>query len=170
MEQRRASVRNGMFNTEVLEGGSGPPVLYLHGVRTVQAWDQFLTSLAERYHVIAPRHPGFGESSGSDQLLDLFDLIYYYLDFLDGEGLRGLPLIGQNLGGMFAAELAAVQPDRFSRLVLISPFGLWNPEHPVADFYSMTPQELAAASYHDAGSPAAQAAAQAPDEDESYVA
>ncbi|HZU76187.1 MAG TPA: alpha/beta hydrolase [Dehalococcoidia bacterium] len=169
MPVRTVAVNGGQFQTEVIEEGSGAPLLYLHGVQGVQDAEPFLTRLGRQRRVIAPRHPGFGESTGSEHLQDIHDLIYYYLDFLDATGLRDLPIAGHSLGGMIAAELAAVQPERFSHLVLIAPFGLWNPDHPVADFFSMTPRELAQATYHDPGSPAAQAAAQAPEEHEAYV-
>ena len=168
MNEKKVAVRGGMFNTDVLEFGSGPPVLFLHGAGGVMA-DRFLETLAQQYQVIAPRHPGFGESSGTEHLLDIYDLIYYYLDFLDAANLRNLPLIGHSLGGMFAAELAAVQPERFTKLALIAPVGLWNAQYPVADFFSMTPAELSEAVYHDPESPIAKAAAQAPEEDEAYV-
>jgi pimeloyl-ACP methyl ester carboxylesterase len=140
----------------------------LHGEWGRQ-WDDFLGALAAERRVIAPCHPGFGETTGTDQLLDLPDLIYYYLDFLDALDLRGLPLVGHGLGGMLAAELAAVQPERFSRLVLIGPLGLWNPAYPVLDFFAAAPDELAAATYHDPESPVARAAAAVPAEGEPYV-
>lgn len=168
MEQRLVSVRDGQFEIEVFEGGSGDPVLFLHGFGGPR-WDPFLERLAARYRVIAPAHPGFGKSTGNDHLLDLHDLIYYYLDFLDRLELRDIPLIGHCLGGMIAAELAAVQPERFSRLVLIAPLGLWNPAYPVLDFFVATPKELAAALYHDAESPAAIVAATVPTEGQEMI-
>jgi len=168
MEEKTVAVRGGDFQTQVLEAGTGDPLLFLHGSTDLQP-NPFLDALAARYRVVAPRHPGYGKSTGSEQLLDIHDLIYYYLDFLDAEGLRGLPLIGHSLGAMFAAELAAVQPDRFSKLVLIAPFGLWNPEYPVADFFAMTPRQLAPAMYYDAESPAAAAAAAVPSESDGYI-
>jgi pimeloyl-ACP methyl ester carboxylesterase len=169
MQAKSVPIHGGIFQTEVWEQGNGNPLLYLHGVAGVESSEVFLNRLAEQYHVIAPKHPGFGGSSGSENLLDLHDLIYYYLDFLDTMGLRDLPVVGHSLGAMFAAELAAVQPERFNKLVLMAPFGLWNPEYPVADFFSMTPKELAAATYHDPSSPVATVAAQAPEDNEAYI-
>ena len=169
METVTVDVRNGMFQTELVKDGSGPPLLFLHGAGGYMP-DPFLEALAANYTVYAPKHPGFGESTGDDHLLDLPDLVYYYLDFLDATGLRDLPLIGHSLGGMFAAELAAVQPERFSKLVLIASVGLWNPEYPVLDFFIAGPNELAEAMFHDTSSPAAQAMATLPDSDEARIA
>jgi pimeloyl-ACP methyl ester carboxylesterase len=170
MHMRKVAVRGGMFETELIEDGQGQPLLFLHGVQGVQPGDPLITRLAERYHVIAPRLPGFGESSGSENLNDLHDLIYYELDLLDTLGLRDIPVIGHSLGGMVAAELAAVQPERISKLVLIAPMGLWNPSYPVADFFAMSPKALAAATYHDPDSTVAQMASRPPEDNEAYIA
>lgn len=169
MERRTIDVRNRMFHTALLEGGSGSTVLYLHGLNGL-AQDRFLNLLSDTHHVIAPWHPGFGDSTGSENLTDLNDLLYYYLDFLDAEGLRDVPVVAHSLGAMFALELAAMQPDRFSKLVLMEPLGLWNPEHPVADVFAVTPGELAALTYADANSDTARAAATVPQEPDAFVA
>ncbi len=168
VKRRTVPVRKNLFAADVIEAGAGPALLFLHG-EMGRNWDDFLDRLAATRRVIAPCHPGYGDSTGTEHLLDLHDLIYYYLDFLDAANLRGLPLIGHGLGGMFAAELAAVQPDRFSRLVLIAPFGLWNPAYPVLDFFAADPPDLARATYHDPESAVAVAAAEAPSEGEPYV-
>ena len=161
MNQRRVDVRDGQFAIEVNEAGQGAPLLFLHS-ELGPRWTPFHDRLAEAWHVIAPSHPGFGASSGGEQLHDVHDLIYYYLDFLDRLALRDLPLVGHGLGGMFAAELAAVQPERFPSLVLVAPFGLWLPHAPTLDYFAASPPELAAALYYDQSSPAAVAAAASP--------
>lgn len=170
MTERNVAVRGGMFETEIIEVGTGQPLLFLHGWTGVKTRDPLLTRLAERYRVIAPRMPGFGGSTGTEHLLDLHDLLYYELDLLDNLGLRDLPVIGHSLGGMIAAELAAIQPERFTAQVLIAPMGLWNPAHPVADFFAMSPPQLAAAMYHDLASPTAEAASRPPEDNDAYIA
>ncbi len=168
MEKRTVAIRNGMFQTEVFEAGSGSPLLFLHSEFNLEP-NEFHAELAKSFKVIAPRHPGFGESSGTDHLLDLHDLLYYYLDFLDAENLRNLPVVGHGLGGMFAAELAALQPDRFSKLVLIAPYGLWDANTPAYDIFATTPKELAARLFVDAAAPGAVAIAEAPSDQERFI-
>jgi pimeloyl-ACP methyl ester carboxylesterase len=168
VEQRTVAVRGGDFQIDLLASGAGPPLLYLHS-EWGRPWDAFLGSLAESYRVLAPSHPGVGNSTGTERLQDLTDLIYYYLDFLDSLELRNLPLVGHGLGGMIAAELAAVQPERFSRLVLIAPLGLWNPAYPVLDFFATEPADLGRALFHDPESPIAQAATAIPTDNDAYV-
>ncbi|MDZ7728108.1 MAG: alpha/beta hydrolase [Dehalococcoidia bacterium] len=158
MEEKTVSVRGGMFNIEVLEGGSGPTLLYLHGEQGILETG-FLEELAKSYHVVAPKHPGYGDSTGDDYLADLHDMLYYYLDFMDALDIREAILAGHGLGAMFAAELAAIQPERFTWTVLIAPFGLWNAEYPVLDFFIEGPDGLRKASFHDPESEAAQSMA-----------
>ncbi len=161
MKEYSLPVRNGEFDVDVLEGGDGPPLLYLHGIGGLE-WDPFLERLASSHRVIAPRTPGFGGSTGSETLSDIHDLVYFYLDLLDALNLRDLPIAGHSLGGMIAAELAAVQPERFTSVVLIAPLGLWDPEHPVLDFFSVAPAELAQAMYFDQESEPAKSLASTP--------
>lgn len=163
------ALREGLFQVELREAGSGAPLLFLHSEWGPPA-PELVDALADGLRVLLPSHPGFGATTGTEQLHDLPDLLYYYLDLLDALDLRDLPLVGHGLGGMIAAELAALQPERFSRLVLIAPLGLWNDAYPVLDFFAATPVELAAALYHDPESPAAKARAAVPPEDEGYLA
>ena len=156
MASRSVSVRNGQFAADVLEAGSGAPLVYLHGIAGLRDDDPFVAALAKAGHrVIAPRHPGFGGSTGDDEIVDQSDLLYYYLDLLDALDLRGVPLVGHSLGGMFAAELAALQPERYTKVALIAPFGLWDPENPVLDYFVASPAEQAAALFNDPQSDAA---------------
>jgi pimeloyl-ACP methyl ester carboxylesterase len=173
MPQRTISVHDGRFSTPLLELGAGPPLLYLHGtwpLDLAEGGSPFLRALAERFRVVAPIMPGFGDSGGNDHLVDLFDLLYYELDLLDALELANLPLVGHSLGGMVAAELAALQPQRFSRLVLIGPLGLWSEDHPVPDFFTYSPPEIAAALFANPELPPARALAEPPAEGDEMIA
>ncbi|MBV9323990.1 MAG: alpha/beta hydrolase [Chloroflexi bacterium] len=169
METSNVAVRDGAFEVELRQAGAGDHVVWLHG-EAGPSWNGFHDALARQYHVLAPSHPGYSTSTGGDQLDDIHDAIYFYLDLLDALDLRQATLVGHGLGGMFAAELAAVQPARFSHLVLVDPFGLWLPEAPTLDYFVLPPAELAQALYHDPNSPAAQATARAPEGQEALIA
>ena len=159
MSESQIAVADGRFNIAVREEGSGPPLLFLHGVSGLQ-WNAVLDDLAARHRVIAPRHPGFGDASQAE-LDDLGDLVYAYLDLIDALGLDGVPIVGHSLGGMIAAELAATQPQRFSRLVLLAPLGLWDGSRPSFDFFASTTWEMADAFFADPESEAALSAGDA---------
>jgi pimeloyl-ACP methyl ester carboxylesterase len=156
MSERQVAVSNGRFQISVVEEGSGPPLLFLHGISGLN-WDESLSALAEHHRVIAPRHPGYGDAS-QDELDTVQDLVYAYLDLLDALGLDGVPLVGHSLGGMIAAELAATQPKRFTKLVLLAPMGYFHLDHPTFDFFACTPSEMAAAFFKDPDSAAAHSA------------
>jgi pimeloyl-ACP methyl ester carboxylesterase len=155
MIESLVSIRNGRFQTFVRTEGEGDPLLFLHGAHGIQGWPPFLENLARSFRVVVPDHPGFGRSEGLEYLDDIVDLALYYTEFIEAMGLDQPYLVGHSLGGMIAAEVAAIAPDVASKLVLIAPLGLWLDDHPVMDFFAATPEELAAAMFHDPGSDAA---------------
>ena len=148
---------------ELVEYGEGSPVFYLHGLLQRDD-DPLLSELAKRRRIVAPLIPGYGSSTGGENLADMHDAVIYYLEILDRLSLRGLPLVGHSLGGMLAAELAAAAPERFSHVVLLAPFGLWDNSAPTFDFFAASPEELARAFYSDTDSEGALALTKAPQE------
>jgi len=152
MIESLVGIRNGLFRTFVRSEGEGDPLLFLHGAGGLGGWPPFLADLARSFRVIAPDHPGFGLSEGLEHLDDVVDLALYYTEFIEAMGLEQPYLVGHSLGGMIAAEVAAIAPDLASKLVLIAPLGLWLDDHPVMDFFSATPEELTAAMFHDPNS------------------
>ena len=154
---RTVSVRNGAFSAEVREGGEGEPLLYLHNMMAEYDWFPFMDRLAERHRVIAPIFPGFRESTGLEHIDDPTDTVVYHNDLLDGLGIdRPLVVMGHELGGMFAAEFAALSPHRVSKLVLIDAYGLWLDEHPCPDYFAVPRRDLPGLQWHDPKSETAQ--------------
>jgi len=143
------SVRDGMFSVHLRRGGSGEPLVFLHGAGGQGAIEPWMETLAQNYDVIVPEHPGWGDSTGIDHLDDVIDMALFYHDLFDALGLASVNLMGGSLGGMFAAETAALSPSYVKKLVLVDPAGLWIDESPMADFFIMTPQELGAAIWAD---------------------
>jgi pimeloyl-ACP methyl ester carboxylesterase len=133
----------------VLEGGSGAPVLFLHGAGGLLGDNPFLDSLAQRYHVFAPEWPGYGESTGDELLEDMLDFTLHGWDLVDALGLRQPHLIGHSMGGMIAAEMACLAPRDLSKLVLVGAAGLWLDERPIPDIFAMLPHEIAEALFVD---------------------
>jgi pimeloyl-ACP methyl ester carboxylesterase len=135
-------LRGGDFQAEVLRGGSGPPLLYLHGAIGQKGWSPFLERLARQFTVYAPYMPGYGNSGGLEHLEDLHDLIIYHFALLDALDVPRSHVVGHFLGGMIAAEMAAMAPGVVDRLALVSPAGLWRDEEPVADLLALNADEL----------------------------
>jgi len=143
MEPRTVAVREGMFQAEVREYGapSAEPLLFLHGSSGLLL-DPYLELLGERFRVVAPQHPGWGASTGLEHIDDPIDMALYYYDFLDALRIDAAHVVGHSLGGMFAAEIAALDPHRVRRLVLSNAVGLWRDDAPVLDFFSCGMEEL----------------------------
>lgn len=150
-------MRGGKLSVEVLEGGSGDPLVYLHGARALGGWNPHLDNLAGRYQVFAPCHPGIGASRGLEHLDDLWDLVLFYEEILENLTSRACHIVGLSYGGMIAAELAAQNTAKVRSLVLVGSLGLWLDEAPIADIYVMTPEERAKATWHNPASEVAQA-------------
>jgi pimeloyl-ACP methyl ester carboxylesterase len=105
--------------------GRGPALVLVHGfLASHLEYDDVIDDLAERFHVIAPDLPGFGESEkprpsrygyGVEAFAEaVADLIAAY-----GVGRAGV--IGHGLGGAVAITLAARYAELVSRLALVAP-------------------------------------------------
>lgn len=148
-EDKRFDTREGTVH--LLRGGTGDPVLYLHGIGAPPGyWNPVHEGLSKAFDVIAPDHPGFGFSDVMDDLDHMDDLVYHYLDLLDRLGIeRNIHLVGVSFGGWLAAELAVHSPDRFASLVLAAPVGIRIPGHLPTDFFLMTARQQAQTLFHD---------------------
>ena len=133
----------------LLRGGEGEPLLFLHAAGGAGTWLEFHRLLARGFDVVAPDHPGFGGSDEFAEVEAMDDLVYHYLDVMDQLGLDRPHVVGASFGGWIAAELAVAAPHRVGSLVLLGPAGLRLPDHPVADLFLMSPDQLVATLYHD---------------------
>lgn len=136
-------------NIHLIEGGSGPDLLFLHGAGGITKDDPFLAALAEKYHVYAPLVPGFGESEESSVIRTMLDFTLHHLDVMMALGLDKPIVVGHSMGGMIAAEMAAIAPNDIDKLCLIASAGLWLDAHPIPDIFASMPYELPALLFHD---------------------
>ena len=126
----------------VRRGGSGAPLLYLHGAGGTSAWLPSFDALSEKFDVIAPDHPAFGLSDQPDWLDDIHDMAYFYLDFIEALGLDGIHLVGHSLGGWIALEVAVRSTRRLRSLTLVGSAGIRIKGKPTADIFIMDPEEM----------------------------
>ena len=126
----------------VRRGGAGAPLLFLHGAQGLAGWEPGLAALAENFDVIAPDHPGFGLSDTSDQVDDVGDLAFFYLDLLDKLDLRGVHVVGQCIGGWIALEMAIRSTARLKSLVLAASAGIRVNGVPRADMFVVAQDDL----------------------------
>ena len=93
-----------------MRAGIGQPLLYLHDTLSY-TWTPVHDALAEHYEVIFPIHPGCAGSGDLDDIEDMDDLVFHYLDVCATLGLQRPVLLGPSLGGWLAAEWAVRYPD-----------------------------------------------------------
>ena len=109
----------------VLKGGSGPPVLLLHGApQTHISWRKVAPDLAKTHTVIVPDLRGYGDSSkpadGENHVnyskramaLDQVELMRHY-------GVDRFPVIGHDRGGRVGHRLALDHPKAVTKLALL---------------------------------------------------
>jgi 2-hydroxy-6-oxonona-2,4-dienedioate hydrolase/4,5:9,10-diseco-3-hydroxy-5,9,17-trioxoandrosta-1(10),2-diene-4-oate hydrolase len=113
----------------VTEAGAGDPVLLLHGggpgATGVSNYARNIDVLADRFRVIVPDMPGYGQSSKSIDHSDPFgDLAFAIRGLLDELGIEKAHLVGNSYGGAAALRLALDRPDKVDRLILMGPGGV----------------------------------------------
>ena len=136
----------------VVRKGSGPQILVLHGGDGPIHRLPFADRLAERYEIIEPVHPGFAGTPIPEHFDNLQDLIFLYLDLIDHLDLEDTILMGFSMGGWAAAEIAAINTQRFSKLVLVDSVGIkvGGPfDRDIADVFAISAEEHMRISWHD---------------------
>mgnify|MGYP000367209045 FL=1 len=104
--------------------GSGPALLLLHGTGGdgFSHWGQLLRHLTPGHTVICPDYAGSGQTTDSDEPLQLDDLVAQIVAVADACGQASFDLVGYSLGALIAAALAARHPQRVRSLVLVAGF------------------------------------------------
>jgi len=133
----------------VRRAGKGPVLLFLHGASGMPAILPCLHSLAQKFDVVVPEHPGYGQSDEPQWLENIHDMAYFYLDFLDKLDLKDVLLVGNSMGGWIALEIAVRSTARIKSMVLVSPAGVKAPGVRPADTFLMSHEEQVRALVYD---------------------
>ena len=149
MEFVRQTIEIKGCKLSLARGGKGVPLMYLHGPDGLGDWPAILDTLAQRFDVIVPDHPGFGASEAPAWIDDISDVAYCYLDAIETLGLSGVHVVGQSLGGWIALEMAVRSTERLRSLTLISSAGIHVKGVPKTDIFIVDPEELARLAYVD---------------------
>ena len=121
----------GAHHIHYLDGGSGEPVILLHGIFAEKDhWVDFARQLTSNHRVIAPDLPGFGESGRlADQTYGYAEQTQHLKDFMDTLGIGRAHLAGNSMGGTIAALFALRYPERVASVAFIgAPHGLRTPK------------------------------------------
>jgi pimeloyl-ACP methyl ester carboxylesterase len=101
----------------------------------------FHDHLATGARVIAPAHPGCSQSDENKDIEAIEDVVFHYLEFLDGLNIPRFDLVGSCVGGWIAAEIAARHPEKIRRMVLIGAAGLFVQGALIGDVFMMAQPE-----------------------------
>jgi 2-hydroxymuconate-semialdehyde hydrolase len=104
------------------EQGEGPPVLLIHGIPTSGLlWTDVAERLAPRARVLAVDLLGYGLSARPAGLaVDVLAQAGYLVELLDALGVERATVVGHDIGGGVAQNLAVRYPERVERLGLVN--------------------------------------------------
>jgi pimeloyl-ACP methyl ester carboxylesterase len=140
-------------DVSVAEYGVGQPFLLLHGgggPDTVASFGQLFAN-THPVRVITPTHPGFGGSFRSEGLHTIRSLAALYVALLDQLDLTAVTVVGNSIGGWIAAEIGLLKSPRVSAVIVIDGVGIEVPGHPIADFFSLSMEQVFELSFHNPG-------------------
>ncbi|CAN5545428.1 alpha/beta hydrolase [soil metagenome] len=105
-------------------GGSGPPLVCLHGFTdTWRTWDLVMPQLEARHDVLAPTLPGHAGGPKLDGEVSDAQLVDAVEEAMDDAGFGTAHVVGNSLGGYIALQLAA--RGRAKSVVALAPAGGW---------------------------------------------
>lgn len=128
-------------------GGSGPPLLLLHGYpQTHVMWHEVAPGLAERFTVVASDLRGYGDSGKPAS--DARHLVYSkratardQIELMESLGFRRFLVAGHDRGGRVGHRMALDHSDRVEKLAVLDIV----PTHKV---FSTVDKEIATGYYH----------------------
>jgi pimeloyl-ACP methyl ester carboxylesterase len=117
-------------------------LIYLPGIAGHPASSPALDGLgAAGWDVVVPVVPGLDGRSGFEVPDDYLGWLVTVWDALDATDALPCPVVGASLGGMLAADLAVLRPEAVTALVLLAPFGIFDPANPGLDVYALPAAE-----------------------------
>ena len=128
-------------------GGSGPPVLLVHGYPQTHAiWHRMAGSLASRFRVVAVDLRGYGDSDKPPTTADHSPyskraMAQDLVDVMDRLGLGAFHVVGHDRGGRVGHRLAVDHPGRALSLTVLD-------ISPTLTMYEATDLPFARAYYH----------------------
>lgn len=107
-----------------LDSGSGPAVLFIHGLTgSSRNWAHLVNELNGDHRVLAPDLHGHGSSAKPMGDYSISAHAATLRDLLDQLGVDRVTLVGHSLGGGIAMQFCYLFPQRVERLVLVASGG-----------------------------------------------
>ena len=87
------------------------------------------------WEIVVPSVPGFDGAPGFQPRDEYLDWLTTFWDSIDATGAAPCPIVGASVGGMIAAELAALRPEVVTGVALLAPFGIADASNPGFNVY-----------------------------------
>ena len=111
------------INVSWREKGGGQPIFFFYGIGAgSEYWEDQFSILASDYHTIAWDMPGYGASDNiSAPPFDVDSYTRVAVELISTLGIRNCHFVGQSLGALIAARVAAQFPELVQSLTLSHP-------------------------------------------------
>jgi pimeloyl-ACP methyl ester carboxylesterase len=127
VEHRYVDVRGARLHVAD-SGGSGPPVLLLHGwPQHWWTWHEVIARLAGEFRVLALDLRGFGWSEATPRGYRKEELAADVVGVLDALELDEVSLVGHDWGGVVGFIVCVEHPERVTRFVPMNTGHIWPP-------------------------------------------
>jgi pimeloyl-ACP methyl ester carboxylesterase len=125
MDDHLRPIEIGGQETRLLDVGSGPPVVVLHGWGgRIESMAPVVRCLAADYRILAIDLPGFGDSPLPAGVWGTADYAAYVRDVLAMLDLPAAHFVGHSFGAKTSLYLAATHPEIVDKLVAVGPSGI----------------------------------------------
>ncbi len=125
---------------QLFKGGKGPPLFILHGAGGNPGWQNYHELLSKWFTVYAPSHPGYDKSDRISWVDSIPAVAHYYHSLILHLELKDITLFGLSMGGWISAEMAAMNQNPFSRMILVAPVGIKPEKGDIAELFN-SPRE-----------------------------
>lgn len=132
------SVTVGDIQVQMSTGGSGAPLLFLHGGEGLAGWEPWNTPIGQQHTVYAPTYPGFFGTLRPSWVSTVNDVAHFTLELAQSLGLTQYVLMGHSLGGWIAAEIAAMAQSDLKGLVLVDAAGIKPEEGEITEMFMVS--------------------------------
>ena len=134
---------------EMFSGGSGPPLLFLHGAGGNAGWQPYHEELSRSYTVYVPSQAGFNGTERPDWVYTITDLCHFNYAMVEALGLKDYVLMGSSMGGWVAAEMAAMSRSDLKALILVGAAGIKPENSEIAEIFMVSAQTRMNQRFHD---------------------
>jgi pimeloyl-ACP methyl ester carboxylesterase len=116
--------KNGTVYYTYNDNPKSPVIIMIHGYRGTHHGLKLVAKQLNRYRVIVPDLPGFGESKPLDNEHSLKNYVNWLDKFIDNLKLTKPPiLLGHSFGSIITSSYASKNPNKITKLILINPIG-----------------------------------------------